>query len=108
MTKKIALISLIATLFLLGILCYKSWVAGFVVTKYLSGRKDGKQGIVWSIIIPWWNYRLHLHHWFVFLVVGGIFGVKGFYILAPEVFYGFLSAVVFQESTATEIGTELL
>lgn len=96
MTKKIALISLIATLFLLGILCYKGWVAGFVVTKYLSGRKDGKQGIVRSIIIPWRNHQLHLHHWLIFLIGGGIYAVKGFYILAPEVFYGFLSAVVFQ------------
>jgi len=96
MRKKIVLISLIATLFLLGILCYKSWGAGFVVTKYLSGRKDGKQGIVRSISIPWRNYRLHLHHWFLFLIGGGICAVQGFYILTPEAFYGFLSGVVFQ------------
>lgn len=96
MRKKIVLISLIATLSLLGILCYKSWFAGFVLTKYLSGRKDGKQGIVRSITVPWRNYRLNMHHWFICLIVGGICAVKGFYIVAPEVFYGFLSAVIFQ------------
>lgn len=96
MRKRIVLISLIAALFLLGILSYWSWVAGFVVTKYLSGRKDGKQGIVRSITVPWRNYRLHIHHWFICLIGGGIFAVKGFYIVSPEVFYGSLSAVIFQ------------
>jgi hypothetical protein len=96
MRKKIILISLIVSFLLLGMLCYKSWFAAFAVTKYLSGRTDGKQGIIRSIIIPWRNYQLHLHHWFLALIVGGVFMVKGFYILAPEVFYGFLSAIIFQ------------
>lgn len=96
MRKKIILISLIAGFLLLGILSYKSWFAAFAVTKYLSGRTDGKQGIIRSIIIPWRNYQIHLHHWFLALIVGGVFMVKGFYILAPEVFCGFLSAIIFQ------------
>jgi hypothetical protein len=96
MRKRIVLISLIAVFVLPGIFCYKSWLAGFVITKYLSGRADGKQGIVRSIAVPWWNCQFHLHHWFLALIVGGVFVVKGFYILAPEVSYGFLSAVAFQ------------
>jgi len=96
MRKKIILIGLIASFLFLGIVCYKSWFATFAVTKCLSGRTDGKQGIVRSIIIPWRNYQLHLHHWFLALIVGGVFMVKGFYILAPEVLYGFLSAIIFQ------------
>jgi hypothetical protein len=96
MGKKITLISLSAVLILLGIFSYKTWFVSFVATKYLSGRTNGKQGIVRSIIIPWRKYQLHLHHWFLALVVGGVFAVKGFYILTPEVFYGALSAIVFQ------------
>ena len=96
MRKKIVLTSVIVTLFLLGILCYKSWVAAFVATKYLSGRKDGKRGIVPSIIAPWPKHQLHLHNWILSLIGGGISAVKGFYILAPDVFYGFLSAIIFQ------------
>ena len=96
MRKKIVLISLIAVFIFLGIFCYKTWFAAFVATKYLSGRTDGKQGIVRSIIIPWRDYQLHLHHWFLALIVGGVFMVKGFYILSPEVFYGFFSAIIFQ------------
>lgn len=96
MRKKIVLISLVFALLLLGIISYKGWAVGFVVTRYLSGRKDGKRGIVRSIIISWRNYRLHLHHWFISTVGAGICAVKGFSILAPDVFYGFLSAVIFQ------------
>ena len=96
MRKKIALIGLIAVLIFLGIFCYKTWFVAFAVTKYLSGRTEGKQGIVRSIIIPWRNYQLHLHHWLLALIVGGVFLVRGFYILTPEVFYGSLSAIVFQ------------
>ncbi len=96
MRKKIVLISLIAGFLFLGVLCYKSWIIAFVITKCLSGRTDGKQGIVRSIIIPWRNYQFHLHHWFLALIVGGLFVAKSFYILAPEVFYGVLSAIIFQ------------
>jgi hypothetical protein len=96
MRKKIALIGLIAVLIFLGIFCYKTWFIAFAVTKYLSGRTEGKQGIVKSIIIPWRNYQLHLHHWLLALIVGGVFLVRGFYILTPEVFYGSLSAIIFQ------------
>ncbi|MFO7773732.1 MAG: hypothetical protein R6V59_07350 [Dehalococcoidia bacterium] len=94
--KKIVLIGLIAVPIFLGILCYKTVFAAFFITKFLSGRRDGKQGIVRSIIIPWRDYRLHLHHWFLVLVASSVFVAKGFYIMTPEVFYGCLSAAVFQ------------
>ena len=96
MRKKIVLIGLVAAFVFLGVFCYKTWFAAFFITKFLSGRTEGRQGIVRSIIIPWRDYRLHLHHWCLALVVGGAFLVKGFYILTPEVFYGFLSAIIFQ------------
>jgi len=96
MRKKIVLASLIVGFCFFGVLCYKSWIITFVITKCLSGRTDAKQGIVRSIIIPWRNYQLHLHHWFLALIVGGVFMVKGFYVLTPEVFYGGLSAIIFQ------------
>ena len=96
MRKKIVLVSLIAGFCFFGVLCYKSWIITFVITKCLSGRTAGKQGIVRSIIIPWRNYQLHLHHWFLALVISGVFAVKSFYILAPEISYGILSAIIFQ------------
>jgi hypothetical protein len=96
MRKKIILIGLTAAFIFLGIFSYKTWFVAFVATKYLSGRRDGKQGIVRSVIIPWRSYRLHLHHWLLALIVGGVFAVAGFPLLAPEIFLGGLSAIVFQ------------
>jgi hypothetical protein len=96
MRKKIVLISLIAGFCFCGVLCYKTWIIAFVITKCLSGRTDGKPGIVKSIIIPWRDYQFHFHHWFIALIIGGICFVKGFYIMAPQISFGFLSAVIFQ------------
>lgn len=96
MRKKIILISVVAVFIFLGIFSYQSWFAAFAATKYLSGRRDGKQGIVRSIIIPWRNYELHLHHWLLALVTGGVLALKGFGIPTPGLFYGVVSAVVFQ------------
>lgn len=96
MKKKVVLIGLVAVCIVLGVLCYKTWFIAFFITKFLSGRRDGKQGIVRSIVIPWRSYRLHLHHWLLALVLGGVFMVKGFYVVTPEIFYGFLSAAIFQ------------
>jgi len=96
MRKKVLLISLIAVFVFLDVFCYKTWLVAFAATKYLSGRTDGKQGIVRSIIIPWRIYELHLHHWFLAMIVGGVFVAKGIYILTPQISYGFLSAIIFQ------------
>jgi hypothetical protein len=96
MRKKTILIGLIAVFIFLGIFSYKTWFAAFAVTKYLSGRTDGKQGIVRSIIIPWRNYELHLHHWVLALILGGILTLEGICIPPPELVYGALSAIVFQ------------
>ena len=96
MRKKIVLISLIAVSILLGVFCYKTWFIAFAATKYLSGRTDGRQGAVKSIIVRWRIYELHLHHWFLAMIVGGVFVAKGVYIVTPEISYGFLSAVIFQ------------
>jgi hypothetical protein len=96
MRKKSILIALIAVPIFLGIFSYQTWFATFLATKYLAGRTDGEQGIARSLIIPWRDYRIHLHHWLVTLIVGGILLVRGFYIVTPEAFYGVVSAVVFQ------------
>jgi hypothetical protein len=96
MRKKAILIGLIAVPIFLGIFSYQTWFAAFLATKYLAGRTDGEQGIARSLIIPWRNHQIHLHHWLVTLIVGGILAAKGFYIVTPEGFYGVVSAVVFQ------------
>lgn len=96
MRKRAILIGLVVVPIFLGIFSYQTWFAAFLATKYLSGRTDGEQGIARSLIISWRNHQLHLHHWLVALIVGGILAARGFYILTPEAFYGAVSAIVFQ------------
>ena len=96
MRKKAILIGLIAVPIFLGVFSCQTWFPAFLATKYLAGRTDGQQGIAKSLIVSWRNYQIHLHHWLVALIVGGILVVRGFYIITPEAFYGVVSAVVFQ------------
>lgn len=96
MRKKAILVCLVVVPMVLGIFSYQTWFAAFLATKYLSGRRDGEQGIVRSLIISWRDHQIHLHHWLVALIVGGILAARGFYILTPEAFYGAVSAIVFQ------------
>jgi hypothetical protein len=96
MRKKAILIGLIAVPIFVGIFSYQTWFAAFLATKYLAGRTEGEQGIARSLIIPWRTYQLHLHHWLVALILGGILAAKGFYIVTPGAFYGVVSAVIFQ------------
>lgn len=96
MKKKLVLICLVATCIVLGVFCYKAWLVSFVVAKFLSGRKEGRQGIVRSVVIPWRSYQLHLHHWLLALIVCGVFLARGTYFFSPEVSYGVLSAAIFQ------------
>ena len=66
------------------------------MSKYCGGGKDGRPGRVRSIIIPCRRYELHIHHWFLSFLLGATSGAAGFFLVAPELFYGFLSGLVFQ------------
>lgn len=95
MKKKLTLISLFSATIILGYLSFISWLLGFITAKFLGGKADGIPGKIKSIVIPFWKYKLHLHHWLICLGVG-IFGVaKGIFILSPEVWHGFLGGLVF-------------
>lgn len=96
MRKRLILFSLLAAGIGWGYLFYLCWAIGFAISKYCGGRKDGRPGRVRSIIIPWRRYELHLHHWFLFSLAGAISTASGFFLVAPELFYGFLSGLAFQ------------
>jgi len=96
MKKKLVLISSVSFLCALGILSYQSWMLGFFITKSMSGYKEGKRGLIPSVVIYFRSHRLHLHHWIICLIGTGITALKGIYVFSPDVFYGFLTAVIFQ------------
>jgi hypothetical protein len=94
--KKFILISLLPAGYAGGYVFYLSWAAGFIISKYCGGKKDGRPGRVKSIIIPWRKWELHLHHWFVCSLLAITSALKGFSVITPELFYGFLVGLVFQ------------
>lgn len=94
--KKVFLIALLPAGIAWGYLFYLCLAIGFAISKYCGGRKDGSPGRVRSVIIPWRRYELHLHHWILFSMAGAMSAASGFFLVRPELFYGFLSGLAFQ------------
>ncbi len=96
MKKKLALTSIFSLGIALGYFSFISWLLGFGIAKFLGGKRDGEVGKIKSIIIPVGKYKIHLHHWLISLWAGILGGIKGFYLLSPEFFFGFLGGLIFQ------------
>ena len=98
--KRLLLGILIAAAIVLGYLSlYLSYVfliAGFAAAHIGGGKHAGLPGRVHSLTLSWRSYRLHIHHWLVAFLISGICALKGFYVITPEVFYGFLAGLIFQ------------
>ena len=89
------------TLFLIGLIV--SWISvvfgicGFLIAKYSGGNKEGIQGRVRSIIIPLGKFKLHLHHWIIFILLMFAGLAKSiFFYIPPEMFYGLLGGLAWQ------------
>lgn len=96
MRKKLILISLLLAGYALGYFFYLSLAIGFAISKFCGGKEEGRPGRVKSIVIPWRTYELHMHHWFISSLAGATGTITGMFILAPDLFYGFLGGMVFQ------------
>ena len=94
--KKLILVTLLLGGIISGYISYLAWAAGYALTMLCSGRKEGTGGKVKSVIIPWRRYQLHLHHWLLTSVAAAISAISGFFLFTPELFYGFLSGILFQ------------
>ena len=77
-------------------LSYASLLAGFAVAHLGGGKHEGKSGRVRSLVVSWSRYRLHLHHWLLSVLISLACALKGFYLITPEIFYGFLGGLIFQ------------
>jgi hypothetical protein len=96
MRKKLILFGLLTAGIFWGYSFYLSWGIGFAISKFCGGGENGTPGKVRSIIIPWREYELHLHHWLLASLVGAVSAVNGFFLLSPGLFYGFLGGLAFQ------------
>jgi len=79
----------------LGYCSFISWASGFLIAKYLGGKKTGEQGKLRSFCIPLWKRKIHLHHWLLTSLIIGITLVKGVYFPTVDFFYGFCGGIVF-------------
>lgn len=98
--RKLLIVLLAVTAIVLGYFSYFAWsisgLAGFAAARFGGGKREGRPGRVRSIIIPWRRHELHLHHWFLSSLASLAFAIKGFYLLSPELFFGFLGGLAFQ------------
>ncbi|MBI4295679.1 MAG: hypothetical protein HY667_01035 [Chloroflexi bacterium] len=98
--KRVVLALLVLVVTVLGYLSYYlfyvSWLVGFVTAKFGGGKQEGRSGRIKSIVLSWRRYQVHLHHWILGSLASAVCALKGFYIMSPELFYGFLGGLVFQ------------
>lgn len=75
---------------------YLGILAGYLIGKFLAGKKAGEKGIIKSIILPIGKYRFHLHHWL--WGTGGMVAALAisFSPPFPQVSYGILAGLILQ------------
>lgn len=81
---------------LLSLEIYLGAIIGYFITKFFSGKEPGISGKIKSIIFDIGNYKLHLHHWFLgILILISVFCFK-FNLILPQFSYGFLGGLIYQ------------
>ena len=69
---------------------------GYLVASFLSGKKAGQKGIFKSLIIKTKQYKLHLHHWIISLIILIILLIFKYY---NNFIYGILIGIFIQGLT---------
>jgi len=71
-------------------------LAGYFVAHFVAGKKTSERGRFPSLAFTVRDWRIHLHHWLVFLGLLIATSIAHFFLFAPFVFYGFLGGVIAQ------------
>ena len=71
-------------------------LAGYFAAHFIAGQKTSEQGRLPSLVFAVGDWRVHLHHWLVFLAIFIVAAIASFFIVSPFVFYGFLGGVIAQ------------
>ena len=73
-------------------------LAGYFVARFIAGRKTSSPN--WkhipSLAFSVGDWRVHLHHWLIFLAIFIAAAIASFFIVSPFAFYGFLGGVIVQ------------
>ena len=70
--------------------------AGYFAAHFFAGQKTSERGRIPSLVFDMGDWRVHLHHWLVFLSIFVVAAIASFFIVSPFVFYGFLGGVIVQ------------
>lgn len=71
-------------------------LAGYFAAHFFAGKKTSEPGRFPSLVFEVQDYRIHLHHWLVFLVVLVGATLFNFFLFTPFLFYGFFGGAIFQ------------
>jgi len=69
---------------------------GYFIAYFLAGPKTKQKGRVPSLTFQFRQYRIHLHHWFIFSNILLVAAITHFFVVTPLLFYGFLGGIVAQ------------
>jgi len=73
-------------------------LAGYFAARFVAGKKTSAPN--WkhipSLAFDMGDWRIHLHHWVIFLAIFIGAAIASFFIVSPFVFYGFLGGVIAQ------------
>jgi hypothetical protein len=75
---------------------YFGIIFGYFLGKFFAGKYDGYQRIK-SIFINIGNYKIHLHHWILSLMIGIFGGLYNLFPIFPQFWFGFLGGLIIQE-----------
>jgi len=94
--KLVTLLITVTASITLGYLFILSWFLGLLVSRYAAGKSPGERGRFRSVIIPFFRWRVHLHHWLYSLCLMTFSHTIGLHFLSPTITYGLLGGVIFQ------------
>ena len=70
--------------------------AGYFAAHFFAGQKTSERGRIPSLVFDMGDWRVHLHHWLVFLSIFVVAAIASFFVVSPFLFYGFLGGVIVQ------------
>lgn len=98
--RRAVVLAALSAILLLGYLHFLATsISSFLVTKYLSARETAQPSRLPSIVVPFGNYRLHLHHWLISscaLLAAFVLLDASLLAFPSEMLYGALSGIAFQ------------
>jgi len=73
-------------------------LAGYFAARFVAGKKTSAPNFkhIPSLAFDMGDWRVHLHHWLIFLAIFIAASIASFFIVSPFVFYGFLGGVIAQ------------